>query len=209
MRESIGIDASRIRLSVGCRGTVLPRDAGPSESLSKSSDQPRRIIVPSGSVGDESDERSPPIHGCSSSSATDARAAASRSKHRLRKLSQSGVMSSGMLVGRPLELPMKNMALYTLSKVSFHGGRPPLSISTTVHPRLHTSALVPYASLRMTSGAIQYGEPTRLAQPCWLWLAASASALEQPKSPSLATPLPSMRMFSPLMSRCTMPRSCR
>lgn len=100
----------------------------------------RRISVPSHAAKHVSHAMSPLIQGCCKSSCTVGRFSESRMKHLRIKSRQPGVASSsGISVGIPVADAIIMMAAGALV-LQGHGGRP-VSISATVHPTDHTSAL--------------------------------------------------------------------
>jgi hypothetical protein len=78
-----------------------------------------------------------------------------------------------------------------------------VAISTTVHPRAHTSAAAPCASPRAASGAMNAGvpPPTAPAPPPL----SSAVRRAHPKSASMARPSARRSTFRPFTSQCANP----
>jgi mitogen-activated protein kinase kinase kinase len=92
----------------------------------------------------------------------------------------------------------------------FGHGLDAVSISMTVAPKLHISALRPCPDCLITSGAIHGMDPRidrKLSsiEP----VAAPCNCFEQPKSASFATPASDTSTFAPLISRCMNPLLCK
>mmetsp|Transcript_9476 Transcript_9476/g.27216 ORF Transcript_9476/g.27216 Transcript_9476/m.27216 type:complete len:210 (-) Transcript_9476:79-708(-) len=96
----------------------------------------------------------------------------------------------------------------TLLLMWSHGGAP-LIIWMTVQATLQTSAFLPWPTCRITSGAMNWGVPTRLLRGLEPPPAMLPMCLEELKSASLITPSSVTRMLPPLMSQWTMSRVCR
>ena len=78
-------------------------------------------------------------------------------------------------------------------------GTTPSASSIAVTPSDQMSVLYVYSLCFMTSGLIQYGEPTCERWPALVW----TDSAETPKSASLAIPSLLSRILAAFMSRCT------
>mmetsp|Transcript_111979 Transcript_111979/g.194422 ORF Transcript_111979/g.194422 Transcript_111979/m.194422 type:complete len:209 (-) Transcript_111979:1478-2104(-) len=141
-------------------------------------------------------------HPCSWSVSTVGRCEGSFWKHCRTKSCPSQSIAVGM-TGSHLPIPMLKRIENWLFVSG--NGESAVAISTTVHPRDHTSDALEPPPPRHTSGAIHFMVPFRLDPPPPSALSImSAIRLEAPKSVSLMLPRLSIRMFAPLMSRWTM-----
>eukprot|EP00659_Diplonema_papillatum_P001734 gene1734-biopygen1713 len=171
------------------------RTAGSGENPSSVTPDPTDVL--SSSLSD-----APSQYCLDSKDEQDARRSGFFCRHALKNSADSELIRPGS--GKTSSLPIFCRRM-SCTQLMCANGCSPVSISSTVAPRDHTSLCLPPFSPRTVSGAIQAGVPSGVPgfAPPLSGFARPSIVSAVPKSASLQMPRTVTSTFAPLTSRCT------